>query len=151
MIFLHLIIGIILGKLTSAYLPFILGSIIPDIDHVYIIIKHKLYKNKFKTLTDSIKNEEKYKIRFKTPLVHSLLGLIIISSTFYLFNQTLTSTIYFALAYLLHLLMDWPDKDIKYYIYPLKIEFKGFLPIWSKTEKVITALALIILIYISRF
>lgn len=145
MIFLHLIIGLILGKVTHSYLPFILGSIIPDIDHLYIILKHKLYKNKFKTLIDSIKNEEKYKIRYKTPLVHSLLGLIILSGIFYIITRNNLSLIYFSFSYLMHLLMDWPDKDIKYYLYPFKIEFKGFLPIWSKTEQILTIIAIFIL------
>jgi hypothetical protein len=143
MIFLHLILGIILGNLTNNYLPFILGSIIPDIDHIYIILKHKLYKKNF---LDTFKNEEKYKIRYKTPLIHSILGLIILSSIFYFITLNQLSSIYFASAYFLHLLMDWPDKDIKYYLHPFKIKFSGFLPIWSKTEKILTIIGIIILI-----
>jgi len=145
MIFLHLIIGLILGKLTFAYIPFILGSLIPDIDHIYIILKHKLHKKNF---LDTLKNEEKYNIKYKTPLFHSLLGLIIFSIIFYLITLNQLSSIYFASAYFLHLLMDWPDKDIKYYLYPSKIKFSGSFPIWSKTEKLLTILAIIILICI---
>ena len=52
----------------------------------------------------------------------------------------------FAIAYFLHLMMDWIDIDEKYYLYPLKIKFKGFLPIWSKLEKILTLISLIILI-----
>jgi len=145
MILIHLILGIILGKLTNNYLPFILGSIIPDIDHLYIIIKHKLYKNNFKSLLDSIKNEERYKIRYKTPLIHSLLGLIIISLLFFIINKNQLSLIYFSSAYFLHLIMDWFDKDIKYYLYPLKIKFKGSLEIWSKMEIFATIITIILL------
>jgi membrane-bound metal-dependent hydrolase YbcI (DUF457 family) len=145
MIFLHLIIGIILGKLTNNYLPFILGSIIPDIDHIYTILKHKLYNKKF---LDTLKNEEKYKIRYKTPLVHSILGLIIFTILFYLVTNNYLSAIYFSLAYLLHLLIDWPDKDIKHYLYPSKIKFSGFLPIWSKQERIITIVCIFILLIV---
>ena len=44
----------------------------------------------------------------------------------------------FFLAYLLHLFLDWPDIDRKYYFYPFKIKFKGFLQVWSYQERVIT-------------
>jgi hypothetical protein len=148
MIFIHLVIGLILGKLTNSYLPFVLGSILPDVDHIYIILRHKLYKNKFRKLIDSIKNEEKYKIRYKTPLVHSILGLIAFSIIFFIIINNLTHTIYFALAYFLHLLLDWLDKDIKYYLYPLKIKFKGYLDIWSKTERIATLILILILVAI---
>jgi len=43
MIFIHLLIGMILGKIFGNYLFFILGSVIPDIDHIYIIIKNRLW------------------------------------------------------------------------------------------------------------
>ncbi|MEK6889173.1 MAG: metal-dependent hydrolase [Nanoarchaeota archaeon] len=142
MIFLHLIIGLILGKLTNQQLLFVIASILPDIDHIYILIKYKLFtKNK---IIDALKNEKKYKIRFKTPLIHSILGLLICTLIYYLtFN---TNTIYFASAYFIHLLLDWPDIDKKQFLYPLKYEFSGFLPIWSKTEKIITVISIIILV-----
>lgn len=143
MIFLHLILGLILGKLTNNYLPFLLGSLIPDIDHIYIILKHKLYKKNF---LDTLKNEEKYKIKYKTPFVHSILGLIVFSVIVQLVINNYLLSFYFSLAYLLHLLIDWPDKDVKYYLYPFKIKFSGFLPIWSKQEKIITIIGIIALI-----
>lgn len=57
------------------------------------------------------------------------------------FNNTYW--IYFLIAYFLHLFIDWLDIDIKYYLYPFKIEFKGFLPIWSKTEQLFTVILVI--------
>jgi hypothetical protein len=139
MIFVHLLIGIILGSLYGNYLFFILGSIFPDIDHLYILVKHRLFS--VRKIIDSIKFEKKYDIRYKTPLFHSLLGLILSSSVIFLFNRN--GALYFAIAYLLHLLIDWLDIDEKYYLYPLKIKFKGFLPIWSTTEKIITIILII--------
>ena len=69
-------------------------------------------------------------------IVHSIFGLIILSAVFFIILEN--KTIYFSIAYLLHLLLDWTDIDEKYYLYPLRIKFKGFLPIWSKLEKIFT-------------
>jgi len=144
MIFIHLILGIIFGTLYG-YLPFILiGSIFPDIDHLYIIIKNKVYTPK--KLIDSIKHEAKYRLRYKTQLVHSLLGLIIFSAIVLAFSKT--GAMFFAIAYLSHLMIDWMDIDEKYYLYPFKVKFKGFLPIWSKFEQVVTIVALTAMIII---
>jgi len=141
MIFLHLLLGILLGKIFGNYLFFIIGSVFPDIDHLYILIKNKV---PIKKVIDSIKFEEKYKLRYKTALFHSLLGLSIFSSIILLINWK--GTLIFATAYFLHLLIDWLDIDEKYYLYPFKIKFKGILPIWSKAEQILTLAILIILL-----
>jgi hypothetical protein len=145
MIFIHFLIGIILGlSFGNSYL-FILGSIFPDIDHIFVIIKNRLFTRK--KIIDSIRFEEKFGIRYKTPLFHSLLGLIFFSSILFIFNK---DAILFSIAYFIHLLFDWIDIDEKYYLYPLKIKFKGFLPIWSKQEKILTIILIIlILTYLS--
>ncbi len=144
MILFHFIIGLILGKLFNNLWLFVIASILPDIDHLYIIIKNKIFT--YKRLINTLKYEEKYHIRFKTPLMHSILGLLICTLLYYLiFNQ---NRLYFALAYFVHLLLDWPDTDKKQFLYPLKYEFSGFLPIWSKTEKIIATIFILILILI---
>ncbi len=66
MIFAHILIGVLLGLLYGNYYPFIIGSIIPDLDHLYIIAKNGLWKSG--KLIDSIKNETNYGIRYKTKL-----------------------------------------------------------------------------------
>lgn len=138
------ITALILGKLFGNTSIWIIGSIIPDIDHIYVAIKYNLWNSK--RFIDSLKHEKKYNIHYKTPLIHSISGLIISSIVFYLIKPKLIYT--FSIAYLLHLLMDWPDQDKKQFLYPLKMNFKGLLPIWSKTEKIITLISLIILIMI---
>ncbi|MEK6906833.1 MAG: metal-dependent hydrolase [Nanoarchaeota archaeon] len=144
MIFIHLLIGILLGKIYGNYIYFIAGSLIPDIDHLYIILKNRLYN--IKKIISSIKYEKNYGLKYKTPLIHSILGLVIISSAVFFFNKI--GAVYFSLAYFIHLLIDWVDIDEKYYLYPLKIKFKGFLPIWSKQEKILTLLVIILLVII---
>lgn len=147
MIFAHLLIGIILGLVFKNYFFFILGSIFPDIDHAYIIIKNKIWSKK--KIIESLEFEKKFRMKYKTPFFHSILGLIFFSTIIYLFNNS--ATIYFASAYFLHLLVDWIDIDEKYFLYPLKIKFKGFLPIWSRTEKIITIILIIIALILKIF
>ena len=113
-----------------------LGSVVPDIDHLCVMVKNKIFN--CKKFIGSIKNERKYGIRYKTPQVHSLLGLIIFSLIACLISKQ--GAMIFAAAYFLHLLMDWPDIDEKYYLYPFKIKFLGFLPIWSRFEQIITVI-----------
>lgn len=146
MIFLHFILGLIIGKLTGNIFLFTFFSILPDIDHLYIIIKNKIFSKK--KLIDSLKNEENYSLRFKTPFMHSILGAAIISMLYYFFTLDLGTLYLASSAYLLHLLLDWPDKDKKQFLFPLKKEFSGFLPIWSIPEQIITFISLIVLLCI---
>ncbi len=142
MIFLHILIGALI-TLTTGNIFFLIGSIFPDIDHLYIIIKNRLFL--IKKIKDSIKFEKKYKIRYKTPFFHSLLGLIIFSLIIWIFSRQ--SPLIFSMGYFLHLLLDWLDIDEKYYLFPLKIKFKGFLPIWSVPEKVATIILILLIIF----
>ena len=147
MIFVHLLIGIILGMFFGNYFFFILGSILPDFDHIYVIIKNRFWN--FKKIINSIKFERKFNIRYKTPLFHSFLSLILFSIIIYFLNNE--KVIYFTIAYFLHLIIDWIDIDEKYYLYPIKIKFKGFLPIWSKFEKILTIILLLLIIILYFF
>jgi len=142
MIFVHLLIGIILGKFFGGFPFLILGSILPDFDHFYIIIKNKFFS--ISKIKNSIRFEKKFGVKYKTPLLHSILGLILFSGIIYFFNKV--GAFYFVIAYFIHLSIDWLDIDEKYYLYPFKIKFKGFLPIWSKSEKILTLTLLIILL-----
>lgn len=145
MIFLHLLLGLLLGKFFNHTLLFVFASILPDIDHLYIIVKNKLFTKK--KLLNALKYEEKYNIRFKTPLMHSLLGLVLCSALFFFIARDTSLLLIFFSTYFSHLLLDFPDIDKKQYLYPLsKKEFSGFLPIWSRAEQIITLLIVIIII-----
>lgn len=145
--FVHLLIGIILGKFFGNYSFFIIGSILPDFDHIYIMIKNKFFS--IQKIKESIKFEKKFGIRYKTPLFHSLLGLILFTIIIYFFNNI--GALYFAIAYFLHLLIDWIDIDEKHYLYPFKIKFNGILPIWSKFEQILTMILLIFTLLLYLF
>jgi membrane-bound metal-dependent hydrolase YbcI (DUF457 family) len=131
-----------MGQLTGEFWPWVLGSIIADIDHIYIYMKSGA--RNIKGLIDRVKNEGKYGIKSRTPLFHSLIGVLVISGlSYFIFRK---ATIFFLIGYLSHLILDWPDKDQTPILWPLRYEFKGPLQVWSKPEKIITFFAIIILI-----
>ena len=144
----------LLLHITSSLLPvnnlefswfWFAGSLIPDIDNIFLFIYYRVFS--FKKIIDYVKNEEKYNIRFKTKYVHSIFGAMALSLPIFLFNPA--GGAYFFAGYIFHLILDWPDKDVKQYLYPLKKEFKGFLPISSKIENLISfaLIVCVILIY----
>ncbi len=143
MILAHIIIGTLPAENHFSWFWF-LGSVIPDIDHIFIIFKNKLFS--INKLVDSVVNEEKYGIRYKTKYGHSILGGLLLSLI--VFVISFSGGIYFFSGYMLHLALDFPDKDEKQYFYPLKIKIKGWLPIFSKTEIVFTIILLLISIKI---
>ena len=61
MILAHIIIGAMPVENKFSWFWF-LGSIIPDVDHLFIILKNKIFS--YDKLIDSIANEEKYGIIF---------------------------------------------------------------------------------------
>ena len=143
MILAHIIIGTFPVENHFSWFWF-LGSVIPDIDHIVVIFKNKLFSaNK---LLDSITNEEKYGIRYKTKYLHSILGGLLLTAVVAFIS--FSGGVYFFAGYILHLALDFLDKDEKQYFYPLKIKFKGWLPIFSKPEIVFTIILLLISIKI---
>lgn len=145
MILAHAIIGIMPVEDNFSWFWFF-GSVIPDLDHIFIIFKNKFFS--INKLVDSIAFEEKYNVNYKTKYFHSILGAIIVSSAVSFIS--LSGGIYFLFGYLLHLALDFPDKDEKQYFYPFKLKIKGWAPIFSKQEIVFTACLIVFLIVIYR-
>lgn len=147
MIFNHIIAGFIpVDNFKFSWL-WLLGSVIADVDHLFVLIYYKIFS--WKKIVDLMLYEEKYKISLRTKYLHSVLGALVLS--FIVFWFSAIGSIFFFAGYLFHLLLDWPDKDAKQYLYPFKKEFKGFLPIFSKTEKIFACTTLILLILIYAF
>jgi hypothetical protein len=144
MILAHAIIGVLPIEEKHFSLFWFLGSVLPDMDHLFIMVKNKIFT--WRKIIDSIANEEKYKIKYKTKYLHSILGGVVISLPVSLIS--FSGGIYFLLGYLIHLALDFPDKDEKEYFYPLKTKIKGWLPIFSKVEISFTILLLIVAIKI---
>jgi len=140
----HSLIGLVIGKKIGYTLPLIIGSIFPDIDHLFILIKNKHFRlhEAFKAM----KNEDKAGERYKTPYTHSILAWIIFSAAAVLISKP--AGLAFCLAYALHLLLDILDTDEKQLFYPFKKTIRGFLPVLGKYEIIFAAILIIIYFYI---
>lgn len=136
MILAHWIVGaapIDGGTFCSAWF---LGSVLPDLDHLYVFWKHRIFG--ISAMIETLRHEDEYEMRYKTEWMHSVLGAAFSSLLFWIFAPE-AAGLFFA-GYLLHLVLDWPDQDEKHYLFPLKLKFRGFLPIFSKAEIAFTIL-----------
>jgi hypothetical protein len=146
MILAHIVVGVFPAHNEEFSLAWFLGSIAPDIDHLYLLIKNKIFS--WKKIVNYMRFESTHNIHFKTKYFHSIFGAALMSSPFLYFGLQEAKT--FFLAYLLHLVLDWPDHDEKQFLFPMRKKFKGFLPIFSKPEIAFT-LTLVILYFYKYF
>lgn len=93
-----------------------IGSVIPDIDHLIVLYRHKIFSRG--KIIDTIRFEDKYNLRYKTKYIHSIFGAIVMSLPILFISRE--GAFYFFIAYLIHLFLDWPDLDEKQYFYPFK-------------------------------
>jgi hypothetical protein len=143
MIIAHAVIGAAAGNYFGNFWYFLIGSMFPDIDHIYILLRNKIFT--IRKAIDSIRFEEKYNLKFKTKFFHSLVGATFFSLPIVIINKN--GAIVFFVSYIFHLLLDWLDYDEKYYLYPFNIKFQGILPIFSKQEIFITLFFIFLLIF----
>ena len=139
-----------MGKFFGHYTAFIIGAVIAVIDHWFVYARNGFFNFKnfsLSRLMDVVKHEERYGVKSKSGLFHSLFGLGWMTGLVWLFFPL--EALFFGIGYLTHLILDWPDKEEKQYLYPLKIKFKGFLPIWSYGEKIVTFLFVVVLVILS--
>jgi hypothetical protein len=145
MILAHVIIGIMPVEKHFSWFWF-LGSIFPDLDHIFIILKYRFFS--LRKIIDSIFNEEKFGVKYKTKYFHSIFGGIIVSILVAIFN--FSGGIYFFVGYLIHLVLDFFDKDEKEYFFPFKKKIKGWLPIFSKPEIFFTIFLVLLYLIIKK-
>lgn len=142
MIFAHQIVGL-MPLIDSHFSWFwFLGAVILDIDHLFVLYKHKIFS--LTKIFEIEAHEDKYNIRFKTKYGHSIFGAVVCSLPILFINAYGAMTFFF--AYILHLILDWPDKDEKQYFYPFKFKVRGFLSILSKWEILFTLALLVVYI-----
>ena len=142
MILAHPIIGVTLGNYFDHFWYFFIGSVFPDIDHLFVIVSQKIFS--FKDIIGSLRFEKKYHLSYKTKYVHSLFGALIVSIPVAMFD--VKGGLSFFIGYVIHLLLDWFDTDEKYYLYPLKKKFSGFLPVFSMTEIIFTIILFLLML-----
>lgn len=144
MILAHAIVGMMPINQSEFSWFWFIGSVIPDIDHLFVLYRHRIFS--WGKLIETERFEDKYNIRFKTKYVHSIFGAVMMALPVWLISAE--GAAYFFVAYLIHLLLDWPDIDEKQYFYPFKKMTRGFLPIWSKPEMVFTIALLGVYFYL---
>ena len=146
MILAHIIVGITAGTYVGDPNYIFVGSVFPDIDHIYVIAKNKMYPSK--KLIQTMRYAGDFDMRYKTPLIHSVFGAILCSAPIALWNPL--GSIHFFYAYIGHLVLDWVDHDEKQYLFPLKKKFRGFLPIFSRVEIAFTFALLVLMVVILK-
>ena len=139
MILAHSIIGIMPVSNSEFSWFWLIGSVVADIDHIFVLYKYKIFS--YAKIVDIMRFEDRNGIHFKTKYMHSIFGAVVTTVPVFLISKE--GALYYFIAYIIHLIIDWPDTDEKQYLYPFKKKFKGFLPILSKTEIVFTTLLLI--------
>lgn len=138
MIFAHSIIGIMPVNNSEFSWFWFIGSVIPDIDHLFVLYRHKIFSRK--KIIDTMEFEDKYNLHYKTKYIHSIFGAIVMSLLILFISRE--GAFYFFIAYLIHLILDWPDLDEKQYFYPFNKKIRGFFPILSKPEIVFTIVSI---------
>lgn len=146
MILAHAIIGLTPVDNSQFSWFWFLGSVAPDLDHVFAIFKYRLFS--VKKIAESMRTEAKLNLNYKSKYFHSIFGAVLVSLPFYLIN--FSGGKYFLAAYLIHLMLDWPDIEVKYFLYPLKIKFKGHMTVFSKFELCLTVFLIIILLWLRK-
>ena len=143
MILAHSIIGIMPVDNSKFSWFWFIGSIIADVDHLFVLYKHKIFS--WNKLIDVMRFEDKYGIRLKTKYMHSIFGAVVTSIPVFFISKE--GALYYFVAYIISLVLDWPDIDEKQYFYPFKKKVRGFLPIFSKPEIVFTILLIGLYLY----
>jgi membrane-bound metal-dependent hydrolase YbcI (DUF457 family) len=137
----HLITGVILGAISGNYLWVILGSMLVDIDHVYVFLRHRIYNPLHMVRLGC---DSRDVIKGQRTVAHSLLGWAIVSGAIYLFDATVG--FYFGVGYLAHLLLDAFDKAELQLFYPLSWHIRGPINYNSRSEHVLLAVLVVLIL-----
>ena len=142
--FTHLIIGLILGKLTGNYYVAVFAAVFADLDHIVFYARQKILfnpKKLLKTVTnpkDPYHNQRNY--------LHSFFGWAVLSPVALAVNFQLG--LVFLMGYASHLVLDLIDNSEFYPLYPLKYRVNGPIPYFSKAELVIVMVLFVVLLFI---
>jgi hypothetical protein len=141
MIFAHVIIGAMPLVDNQFSWFWLVGSVIPDVDHLFVLYRHKIFS--CEKLVKVMRFEDKYNLRFKTKYMHSVFGAVVTSIPIFFISHQ--GGAYYFTAYIIHLILDWPDIDEKQYFYPFRTKIRGWLPIFSKWEIIFTVILVLVL------
>ncbi|MBD3319398.1 hypothetical protein GF342_05835 [Candidatus Woesearchaeota archaeon] len=135
----HLIIGLLIGKLTHNYTVAVLTSLLVDIDHLIPYLRHGIML-KPTLIWQAVISAHDHQ-GYQRNLLHSFITLTLIGSLLVLlhFNWGIIIIITWAS----HLFVDMIDNSDFYPFYPLTYNFKGPIVYLSTTEYIITAILLV--------
>jgi len=127
----HLVIGLLIGKLTGQYWLSLFGALFPDIDHFVSYVRNGILSPKkfWKTITvpEDPYGDQRY-------LLHNLWvvgGLSVVSLLF--------GGVALAIGYISHILLDMLDASDYFILYPSKrFNIKGPIQYFSLQEMIFT-------------
>lgn len=127
----HLIAGALVGHITGDYTTALIVSVIIDIDHLPSMIYHKVFKSNERLFSSLVRVGVPHEAR--RGIFHNILSFFILS--------VIVSRIYpdisfaFALAYIVHLMLDMLDNANTYIFYPFStFNVRGPIKFFSLRE-----------------
>lgn len=141
----HLAVGLVIGKLTGDYTFALLGTIGPDVDHVYSYAKHGFFSSFKKFIKIATSEEDPYDDQRN--YLHNIFIVTLICLLVFIFSYQIAGA--FLFGYLSHLLMDAFDRADYFPLFPnRKINLRGPIGYFSKYDIFISILLLIVFIII---
>jgi hypothetical protein len=139
----HLALGLIIGKVTGDYPTAIITSVALDFDHLWPHVKNKtIFKIK------EIWNQAKLSGDTSRNILHSFIFLVPMAVALWFFDHRIA--LVFIWSFLGHFFLDAIDDSDFWPLFPFKrINSKGFIGYYSRTEVVFTII--LFLIYFSLF
>lgn len=133
----HIVTGLIIGKLTGQYVPSLLAAVLVDVDHVFVYIRHGVFKN-FRTFVRTVtSSDDPY--GGQRNWLHNVVVWFVISCVLYFSVHSVWLPL--SLGYLSHLVLDALDGADYYPLYPWKkLNIRGPVNYFSITELVFTFL-----------
>lgn len=141
----HIAAGLVIGKITGDYTAAVIGSLIPDLDHLYSYFKHGAFKS-WKKIIQTITSEEDPHDDQRN-YFHNIFFFLAVVAFFMIINFSVG--LIFSIAYFVHLLMDSLDGAEYYPLYPNKrINLRGPIGYFSKYDMAVSIVLIIIYVAI---
>ena len=139
----HILVGLIIGKVTGNFSVAIAGSLVMDLDHTISYFRHGILFKPKKLLAVASNVADPW--GDQRNFLHSIFSWIIISLLFSFIDLRLGAI--FSVAYFCHLILDALDSADFYPFFPFfkKIVIKGFVAYYSKQEIAINACLIFVL------
>jgi len=126
----HLLFGLLLGKMMGNVLLVAIGSVLVDVDHIYVFIKRGIIFYPRKLWASMFTPHDPYGTQ--RTVAHSLFAWIIVTIAMSFVNKQYGAMI--SIGYLTHLMLDAIDNDDLQLMFPLKGHIRGPVVYNSRVE-----------------